>query len=131
MRFLHLLAMAHEAEVPLDSDDFTEIGKRVPVLCDLKPSGKYNMSHFVRIGGLRPCSKPCSKQGLLHGECMTVTGKTLAENVSDATPYAPYPRGRTWYGLLMTPSKKIVTFAFFMATLPPTVRLLRLLERKD
>ena len=78
---LHLLAMAHEAEVPLELDDFTEIGKRVPVLCDLKPSGKYNMSHFVRIGGLRPLLKTLLDQGLLHGECMTVTGKTLAENV--------------------------------------------------
>ena len=54
---LHLLAMAHAADVELSLDDFTEIGKRVPVLCDLKPSGKYNMSHFVRIGGLRPASQ--------------------------------------------------------------------------
>ena len=91
---LHLLAMAHEAEVPLCLDDFTEIGKRVPVLCDLKPSGKYNMSHFVRIGGLRPLLRTLLEQGLLHGDCMTVTGKTLAENVSDATPYAPYPSGQ-------------------------------------
>jgi dihydroxy-acid dehydratase len=91
---LHLLAMAHEAEVPLCLDDFTEIGKKVPVLCDLKPSGKYNMSHFVRIGGLRPLLKTLLEQGLLHGDCMTVTGKTLAENVSDATPYAPYPSGQ-------------------------------------
>ena len=91
---LHLLAMAHEAEVPLSLDDFTEIGKRVPVLCDLKPSGKYNMSHFVRIGGLRPLLKTLLDEGLLHGDCMTVTGKTLAENVSDAKPYAPYPSGQ-------------------------------------
>jgi len=91
---LHLLAMAHEAEVPLCLDDFTEIGKKVPVLCDLKPSGKYNMSHFVRIGGLRPLLKTLLEQGLLHGDCMTVTGKTLAENVSDAPPYAPYPNGQ-------------------------------------
>ena len=91
---LHLLAMAHEAEVPLSLDDFTEIGKRVPVLCDLKPSGKYNMSHFVRIGGLRPLLKTLLEQGLLHGDCMTVTGKTLKENVSDAKPYAPYPSGQ-------------------------------------
>ncbi len=91
---LHLLAMAREAEVPLCLDDFTEIGKRVPVLCDLKPSGKYNMSHFVRIGGLRPLLKTLLEQGLLHGECMTVTGKTLAENVANAKPYAPYPQGQ-------------------------------------
>jgi len=91
---LHLLAMAHTAGVQLDLDDFTEIGKRVPVLCDLKPSGKYNMSHFVRIGGLRPLLKTLLAHGLLHGDCMTVTGKTLAENVEDASPYAPYPDGQ-------------------------------------
>ena len=72
---LHLLAMAHAADVKLSLDDFTEIGKRVPVLCDLKPSGKYNMSHFVRIGGLRPLLKTLLEHGLLHGNCMTVTGK--------------------------------------------------------
>lgn len=91
---LHLIAMAHAAEVSLSLDDFTEIGKKVPVLCDLKPSGKYNMSHFVRIGGLRPLLKTLLEEGLLHGGCMTVTGKTLAENVADASPYAPYPNGQ-------------------------------------
>ena len=91
---LHLLAMAHAADVELSLDDFTEIGKRVPVLCDLKPSGKYNMSHFVRIGGLRPLLKTLLEEGLLHGDCITVTGKTLAENVADAEPYAPYPNGQ-------------------------------------
>ena len=91
---LHLIAMAHAAEVSLSLDDFTEIGKKVPVLCDLKPSGKYNMSHFVRIGGLRPLLKTLLEEGLLHGGCMTVTGKTLAENVADASPYAPYPTGQ-------------------------------------
>lgn len=91
---LHLLAMAHAAEVPLCLDDFTEIGKRVPVLCDLKPSGKYNMSHFVRVGGLRPLLKTLLDQGLLHGECITVTGKTVAENVSSTLPYASYPTGQ-------------------------------------
>ena len=91
---LHLLAMAHAADVELSLDDFTDIGKHVPVLCDLKPSGKYNMSHFVRIGGLRPLLKTLLEEGLLHGDCMTVTGKTLAENVADAEPYAPYPSGQ-------------------------------------
>jgi len=91
---LHLLAMAHAADVTLSLDDFTEIGKRVPVLCDLKPSGKYNMSHFVRIGGLRPLLQTLLAEGLLHGDCITVTGKTLAENVADAQPYAPYPAGQ-------------------------------------
>ena len=91
---LHLIAMAHAADVPLSLDDFTEIGKKVPVLCDLKPSGKYNMSHFVRIGGLSPLLKTLLDQGLLHGDCMTVTGKTLAENVINSAPYAPYPNGQ-------------------------------------
>ena len=91
---LHLLAMAHAADVELSLDDFTEIGKRVPVLCDLKPSGKYNMSHFVRIGGLRHFLKTLLEEGLLHGDCMTVTGKTLAENVADAEPYPSYPSGQ-------------------------------------
>ena len=103
---LHLLAMAHEAEVALDLNDFTEIGKRVPVLCDLKPSGKYNMSHFVRIGGLRPLLKTLLDHGLLHGECMTVTGKTLAENVADAKPYAPYPSGQDLVRPIEDPIKK-------------------------
>jgi dihydroxy-acid dehydratase len=91
---LHLLAMAHSANIPLELDDFTEIGKRVPVLCDLKPSGKYNMSHFVRIGGLRPLLKALLDEGLLHGDCLTVTGKTVRDNISDAEAYAPYPDGQ-------------------------------------
>jgi dihydroxy-acid dehydratase len=103
---LHLIAMAQEAEVPLSLDDFTEIGKRVPVLCDLKPSGKYNMSHFVRIGGLRPLLKTLLEQGLLHGDCMTVTGKTLAENVASAKPYAPYPSGQDLVRPFEDPIKK-------------------------
>lgn len=103
---LHLLAMAHTAEVKLDLDDFTEIGKRVPVLCDLKPSGKYNMSHFVRIGGLRPLLKTLLEEGLLHGDCITVTGKTLAENVRDAAPYAPYPDGQDLVRPFNQPIKK-------------------------
>ena len=84
---LHLLAMAHAANVPLSLDDFTEIGKRVPVIADLKPSGKYNMSHFCRIGGLTPLMKMLLDAGLLHGDCLTVTGKTVAENLADAPEY--------------------------------------------
>ena len=84
---LHLIAMAHTANVKLDIDDFTRIGKRVPVLADLKPSGKYNMSHLVRIGGLPPLMKVLLDAGLLHGDVLTVTGKTLAENLKDVRPY--------------------------------------------
>tara|TARA_Y100000589_G_scaffold18626_1_gene15436 strand:- start:2152 stop:3702 length:1551 start_codon:yes stop_codon:yes gene_type:complete len=103
---LHLLAMAHAAEVPLDLDDFTEIGKRVPLLCDLKPSGKYNMSHFVRIGGLRPLLQTLLENGLLHGDCMTVTGRTLAENLEGVKPYAPYPDGQDLVRPFDDPIKK-------------------------
>ena len=79
--------MAHAANVELTLDDFTEIGKRVPVIADLKPSGKYNMSHFCRIGGLEPLMKMLLDAGLIHGDCLTVTGKTIAENLSDIEPY--------------------------------------------
>ncbi|MCH7227213.1 dihydroxy-acid dehydratase [Haloferula sp. A504] len=81
---LHLLAMAHAAEVELSIDDFTRIGKRVPVLADLKPSGKYVMAELVRIGGTVPLMRRLLEAGLLHGDCMTVTGKTMAENLANS-----------------------------------------------
>ncbi|MEM7431718.1 MAG: dihydroxy-acid dehydratase [Pseudomonadota bacterium] len=84
---LHLIAMAREAGVPLALEDFTAIGKRVPVLADLKPSGKYLMSELIEIGGIQPLMKRLLEAGLLHGECMTVTGKTLAENLAEVTDY--------------------------------------------
>jgi dihydroxy-acid dehydratase len=84
---LHLLAMAHAAGVKLSLDDFTRIGKRVPVLADLKPSGKYVMAALVGIGGLTPLLKMLLDRGLLHGDCLTVTGQTMAENLRDVKPY--------------------------------------------
>jgi dihydroxy-acid dehydratase len=84
---LHLLAIAHSAGVKLTIDDFTRIGKRVPVLADLKPSGKYVVASLVAIGGLTPLMKMLLDKGLLHGDCLTVTGKTLAENLKDVKPY--------------------------------------------
>jgi dihydroxy-acid dehydratase len=84
---LHLLAIAHAANVPLELDDFTRIGKRVPVLADLRPSGKYSMSELVKIGGIQPLMKMLLAQGLLHGDCITVTGKTLAQNLKSVKPY--------------------------------------------
>ncbi len=84
---LHLLAIAHCANVKLSLDDFTRIGKRVPVLGDLKPSGKYSMAHLSRIGGLPPLMKVLLDAGLLHGDCLTVTGKTVADNLKDVQPY--------------------------------------------
>ena len=86
---LHLLAMAHAAGVKLALDDFTRIGKRVPVLADLKPSGRYVMAELVRIGGTVPLMKRLLDHGLLHGDCLTVTGQTLAENLEKAPDYPP------------------------------------------
>ena len=84
---LHLLAMAHAANVKLELDDFLRVGEKAPVLADLKPSGKYLMSNFVKIGGLPPLMKMLLNAGLLHGDCMTVTGKTVAENLANVKPY--------------------------------------------
>jgi dihydroxy-acid dehydratase len=84
---LHLLAIASSAGVRLKLDDFTRIGKRVPVLADLRPSGKYSMSELVAIGGIQPLMKTLLDAGLLHGDCLTVTGATLAENLSHAPRY--------------------------------------------
>jgi dihydroxy-acid dehydratase len=86
---LHLLAIARSARVPLVLDDFTRIGRRVPVLADLKPSGSYLMSELVAIGGLTPLLRLLLDRGLLHGDCLTVTGRTLAENLEDAPRYPP------------------------------------------
>ncbi len=88
---LHLLAMAREANVDLELDDFTRVGSRVPVLADVKPSGKYLMSELIEIGGIQPLMKRLLDRGLLHGDCMTVTGKRVAENLADV---ADYPAGQ-------------------------------------
>jgi dihydroxy-acid dehydratase len=84
---LHLLAIAHDAGVKLHLDDFTRIGRRVPVLADLKPSGRYLMSELVAIGGIEPLMKMLLEGGLLHGDCLTVTGRTLAENLAKTGTY--------------------------------------------
>ena len=84
---LHLLAMARSMGVRLSLDDFTRIGRKVPVLGDLRPSGHYMMSELVRIGGIRPLMKRLLDAGLLHGECKTVTGDTLAGDLSDTPDY--------------------------------------------
>jgi len=100
---LHLLAIAHAANVKLSLDDFTRVGKRVPVLADLKPSGKHLMSELVAIGGIRPLMKMLLEAGLLHGDCLTVTGQTVAETLSDVKPY---PTGQTIIHPLSDPIKK-------------------------
>ena len=84
---LHLLAIAREADVELLLDDFTRIGVKTPVLADVKPSGKYLMSELIEIGGIQPLMKRMLDNGLLHGDCMTVTGNTLAENLADVEDY--------------------------------------------
>jgi dihydroxy-acid dehydratase len=86
---LHLLAIAHAAGVKLSMDDFTRIGKRAPVIADLKPSGKYVMAELIKIGGLTPLMKRLLDRGLLHGDAMTVTGRTLAENLREVKDYPP------------------------------------------
>jgi dihydroxy-acid dehydratase len=85
---LHLMAIASSANVKLELDDFTRIGKRVPVLADLRPSGRYSMSELSAVGGIQPLMKMLLDAGLLHGDCLTVTGATLAENLRGAAPYA-------------------------------------------
>ena len=84
---LHLLAMAHSIGIDLDLDDFTRIGKATPVLADIKPFGVHFMSELNAIGGIAPMMKMMLKEGLLHGDCLTVTGKTLAENLQEVSPY--------------------------------------------
>ena len=100
---LHLLAMAHTANVELELDDFTRIGANVPLLADLRPSGKYLMSELIAIGGIQPIMKMLLDAGLMHGDCMTVTGKTMAENLADAPSY---PAGQDIIRALNNPIKK-------------------------
>jgi len=84
---LHLLAIAREADVELSLDDFTRIGAKTPVLADVRPSGKYLMSELIEIGGIQPLMLRMLDKGMLHGDCVTVTGKTLAENLSEVSDY--------------------------------------------
>ncbi|RAW06878.1 dihydroxy-acid dehydratase [Halomonas elongata] len=99
---LHLIAMADTIGVSLSLEDFTAIGRRVPVLADLRPSGHYMMSELVAIGGILPLMKTLLDAGLLHGDCLTVTGRTLAENLADV---APYPEGQSIIAPLDAPLK--------------------------
>lgn len=100
---LHMLAIAHSAHVELELDDFTRIGANVPMLADLKPSGRYLMSELIAIGGIMPLMKTLLDAGLLHGDCMTVTGKTMAENLAEVKPY---PAGQDIIRPLDNPIKK-------------------------
>lgn len=100
---LHLLAMANAMNVKLTIDDFTRIGKKTPVIADLKPSGKYMMADFCKIGGITPLMKILLNAGLLHGDCITVTGKTVKENLRGV---GSYPKGQDIVHSLKKPIKK-------------------------
>ncbi len=100
---LHLLAMAYTMGVKLSIDDFTRIGKKTPVLADLKPSGAHVMADLVAIGGLTPLMKTLLDAGLLHGDCLTVTGKSIKENLKNVKPY---PKKQTVVRPLSDPIKK-------------------------
>ena len=113
---LHLLAMAHAVGVKLKLDDFTRIGKRVPVLADLKPSGRYMMAELVEIGGTLPLLKRLLEGGLLHGDCLTVTGKTLGENLRDVKDY---PQGQNIIHPITDPIKKDSHIVILYGNLAP------------
>lgn len=100
---LHLLAMADSAGVGLTLDDFTRIGEHVPMVADLKPSGRYSMAELIEIGGIQPLMKVLLNAGLLHGDCITVTGKTLTENLQNV---ALYPDDQDIIRPLSDPIKK-------------------------
>jgi dihydroxy-acid dehydratase len=113
---LHLLAIAHEARVDLALDDFTRVGAKVPVLADLRPSGRYMMSELIRLGGIRPLMKTLLEHGLLHGDCLTVTGRTLAENLADVQPY---PDGQDIVRPFDSPIKKDSHLAVLYGNIAP------------
>lgn len=113
---LHLLAMASEANVNLSLDDFTRIGAKVPVLADVRPSGRYLMSELIEIGGIQPLMKRLLSYGLLHGDCMTVTGRTLAENLEGV---ADYPDGQDVVHDLDDPIKRDSHLVILYGNLAP------------
>ena len=100
---LHLLAMANATGVDITLDDFTRIGQHVPMVADLKPSGRYQMAELIEIGGIQPLMKELLNRGLLHGDCLTVTGLTLAENLAGVKAY---PDGQDMIRPLDNPIKK-------------------------
>lgn len=114
---LHLIAMAHSAGVHLDLDDFVRIGKETPVVADLRPSGKYLMSELIKIGGIQPLMKRMLQQGMLDGSCLTVTGKTLAENLAEVEDY---PAGQDIILPFEQPIKKDSHLVVLKGNLSPT-----------
>lgn len=114
---LHLLAMAHAVDVELTLDDFVELGKISPVVADLRPSGKYMMSELVAIGGIQPLMKRMLAAGMLHGDVLTVTGKTLAENLESVPDY---PAGQDVILPFDQPVKKDSHLVILHGNLSPT-----------
>ncbi|QVW25651.1 dihydroxy-acid dehydratase [Pseudomonas hormoni] len=114
---LHLLAMAHAVDVELTLDDFVELGKVSPVVADLRPSGQYMMSELVAIGGIQPLMKRMLAAGMLHGDAMTVTGKTLAENLENVVDY---PEGQDVILPFDRPVKKDSHLVVLRGNLSPT-----------
>ena len=100
---LHLLAIAQAARVRLTLADFTRVGRRTPLLADLRPSGRYAMSELIAIGGIQPLMRTLLDAGLLHGECLTVTGQSMAKNLAAV---ARYPAGQDIIRPLSNPIKK-------------------------
>jgi dihydroxy-acid dehydratase len=113
---LHLLAIAHAAKVKLSLDDFTRLGKKTPVLADVRPSGRYLMSELIAIGGIQPLMKRLLDRGMLHGECLTVTGKTLAENLRTV---GDYPAGQDIVRTFAEPVKKDSHLVVLRGSLAP------------
>lgn len=114
---LHLLAMAHTAGVDLTLDDFVRLGKDTPVVADVRPSGKYLMSELIKIGGIQPLMKRMLDAGMLDGSCLTVTGKTLAENLADVQDY---PEGQEIIMPFDKPIKKDSHLVVLKGNLSPT-----------
>ena len=114
---LHLLAMAHAVDVELTLDDFVELGKVSPVVADLRPSGKYMMSELVAIGGIQPLMKRMLDAGMLHGDVLTVTGQTLADNLASVPDY---PAGQDVIRPFDQPIKKDSHLVILRGNLSPT-----------
>lgn len=114
---LHLIAMAQSIGVELNLDDFTRLGKTTPVLADVRPSGKYLMSELIAIGGIQPLMKRLLDAGMLHGDCLTVTGKTLAENLAEV---GDYPEAQEIIRPLDNPIKSDSHLRILYGNLAPT-----------
>jgi dihydroxy-acid dehydratase len=114
---LHLIAMAHSAGVKLGIEDFTRLGRKTPVLADLKPSGKYFMNDLVKMGGTVPLMRLLVEEGLMHGGCLTVTGRTMKENMRNSK--IVWPKDQSIVRPLDNPIKKDSHLVIFRGNLCP------------